>query len=73
MSALNELTLIYARENRNNKIKTNIFFPDAVDTNLRDVIMPGEDKENLLSPKKVAKKIVSKILTNNKNANVIKI
>ena len=73
MSALNELTLIYARENRNNKIKTNIFFPDAVDTNLRDVIMPGEDKENILSPKKVAKKIVSKILTNNKNANVIKI
>ena len=38
MSALNQLALIYANENKN--IKVNIFCPKAVNTNLRKVIMP---------------------------------
>ena len=62
MTALNELLLTYSKENQGTNIKTNIFCPLAVNTKLRDVIMPGEDKSKISDPKDVAVKIVNYIL-----------
>ena len=62
MTALNELLLTYSKENKGANIKTNIFCPLAVNTKLRDVIMPGEDKSTINDPKDVAVKIVNSIL-----------
>ena len=62
MTALNELLLTYSKENKDTNIKTNIFCPLAVNTKLRDVIMPGEDKSKISDPKDVAVKIVNYIL-----------
>ena len=62
MTALNELLLTYSRENEGTNIKTNIFCPLAVNTKLREVIMPGEDKSKISDPKDVALKIVNYIL-----------
>ena len=58
MSALNELLVTYANENKKTNIKANILCPKAVDTSFRDKIMPGENKSNLLSVNEVAKKIL---------------
>tara|TARA_B100000965_G_scaffold235496_1_gene197293 strand:+ start:138 stop:830 length:693 start_codon:yes stop_codon:yes gene_type:complete len=58
MKALNELLITYANENKKTNIKANILCPKAVDTPFRDKIMPGENKDNLLSTIIVAKKIV---------------
>ncbi len=73
MSALNELLQIYAYENKNTKIKANIFCPSAVNTEFRQLIMPGEDKSKISSPKEVASKIVNYILNTEKSGEVIKI
>ena len=62
MTALNELLLTYSKENKGTNIKANIFCPLAVNTKLRDVIMPGEDKSKISDPKDVAVKIVNYIL-----------
>ena len=62
MTALNELLLTYSKENKGTNIKTSIFCPLAVNTKLRDVIMPGEDKSKISDPKEVAAKIVNYIL-----------
>ena len=58
MRALNELLITYANENMKTRIKANLLCPRAVDTNFRDKIMPGENKNSLLSTKAVAKKIL---------------
>ena len=58
MRALNELLLTYANENKKTSIKANLICPRAVNTNFRDKIMPGENKNKLLSTKLVAKKIL---------------
>ena len=58
MSALNELLITYANENKKTRIKANLLCPKGVNTNFRDKIMPGEDKNKLLSTKAVAKKIL---------------
>jgi NAD(P)-dependent dehydrogenase (short-subunit alcohol dehydrogenase family) len=58
MKALNELLIIYANENRGTGIKANILYPKAVNTKFRDKIMPGENKDTLLSANTVAKKII---------------
>ena len=68
MSALNQLALIYANENKN--IKVNIFCPKAVNTNLRKVIMPGEDKNKIKSAKQVAKIILEQIKNLNKSGKI---
>ena len=73
MTALNELLLTYAIENRNTNIKTNIFCPKAVDTKFRDLIMPGEIKKNLSDPKEIANKIVNYILDTNSTGKIINI
>lgn len=73
MTALNELILIYAKENENTNINTNIFCPTAVNTEFRDVIMPGEDKSKISDPKSVAIKIVSYILKTKTSGKIINI
>tara|TARA_B000000532_G_C18801055_1_gene377010 strand:+ start:178 stop:864 length:687 start_codon:yes stop_codon:yes gene_type:complete len=67
MTALNELFTTYAKENRSTNIRTNIFCPKAVNTSLRDVIMPGENKNNISDARSVAKKIVSHIFSKAKS------
>ena len=73
MSALNELVLSYAIENKNTKIKANIFCPKAVNTKFRENIMPGENKGLIKEPQEVAKFIVDYILKTKDSGNVIKI
>ncbi len=58
MKALNELLITYANENRKTNIKANILCPKAVNTNFRDKIMPGENKNTLLSVNEVAERII---------------
>ena len=58
MNALNELLITYANENKKTYIKANIICPRAVNTNFRDKIMPGENKDSLLTVNEVAKKII---------------
>ena len=58
MKALNELLITYANENKKTNIKANILCPKAVNTNFRDKIMPGENKDSLLSVNEVAEKIL---------------
>ena len=73
MTALNELLLTYAMENKNTNIKTNIFCPKAVNTDFRDLIIPGEDKQTISDPKNVAKKIVDYILNTKNSGQIIEI
>ena len=58
MKALNEMLITYANENKKTRIKANILCPRAVDTNFRNKIMPGENKDTLLSVNTVAQKII---------------
>ncbi len=73
MTALNELLLIYANENKNTNIKVNIFCPKAVNTNLREIIMPGEDKSKISDPKYIAEKIVNYILQIKETGQIIEV
>ena len=73
MTALNELLLTYSKENKGTNIKTSIFCPLAVNTKLRDVIMPGEDKSKISDPKEVAAKIVNYILEEASTGEIIEI
>ena len=70
MTAINELFLIYANENKNTNIKANIFCPDAVDTKFREIIMPGEDKSKIKKPKQIASKILYQILNINSTGKI---
>ena len=58
MKALNELLITYANENRKTNIKANVLCPKAVNTSFRDKIMPGENKNTLLSVNEVAERII---------------
>ena len=73
MTALNELLLTYSKENKGTNIKTNIFCQLAVNTKLRDVIIPGEDKSKISDPKDVAIKIVNYILEADGTGKIIEI
>ena len=73
MTALNELLLTYSKENKDTNIKTNIFCPLAVNTKLRDVIIPGEDKSKISDPKDIATKIVNYILEADGTGKIIEI
>jgi len=73
MTALNELLLTYSKEKKGTNIKTNIFCPLAVNTKLRDVIMPGEDKSKISDPKDVAVIIVNYILEGANTGEIIEI
>ena len=73
MTALNEMLLTYAKENKNTNIKTSIFCPKAVNTGFRDIIIPGEDKKGVSDPKDVASEIVSYLLDNESTGEIINI
>ena len=73
MTALNELLLTYSNENKKSNIKTNVFCPVSVNTKFRETIMPGENKDNISSPKEVAYKIVNHILYEKKSGKIIEI
>ena len=72
MLALNELIMTYAKENKKTGIKAKILCPRGVNTPFRENIMPGENKENLVEPIMVAKKLVE-LLSNNETAQIFNI
>ena len=47
---LHEIVLTFANESTGSSISTNIVCPKGVDTNFRNVFMPGEDKAELMTP-----------------------
>ena len=71
MTALNDLLLIYAKENKD--IKLNIFSPEAVNTKFREIIMPGEDKSKISSPIDTATRIVNYIIETKNSGEIINI
>ncbi len=73
MTALNELILTYANENKNTDIKVTVFDPGVVNTKLRDFVAPGEDKNKISQPKEIASKVVNFVLNTKKTGEIIKI
>ena len=73
MSALNELVISFANENKNTSIKANIIYPGAVNTKFRENIMPGEDKKVIREPDSVAIEIVKFLLSNDISGKIIKL
>lgn len=53
-AALEHLTLIYAAEVRNTKIRANLLDPGAVRTRMRASAFPGEDANTLPAPEAIA-------------------
>jgi len=52
ISALYKVVLTFAEENKNTSISTNIVCPRGVDTDYRNIFMPGEDKSKLMTVSK---------------------
>ncbi len=73
MSALNELVISFANENKSTSINANIIDPGAVNTKFRETIMPGEDSKRIKNPVDVAREIVKFLLTNDKSGEIIKL
>ena len=61
MNALNESVMTYAEENKNSNISTNIVCPIAVDTDFRNIFMPGEDKSSIMTVSEFSKKLLTMI------------
>ena len=73
MSALNELVISFANENQGTSIKANVIYPGPVNTNFRENIMPGENKNEIKDPVSVARAIVKFLLSNDKSGEIIKL
>ena len=73
MTALNELVLSFANENKGTSINANIIDPGAVDTKFRENIMPGEDKSSIKDPVDVARAVVNFLQSNEKSGEIIKL
>ena len=73
MTALNELVLSFANENKGTSINANIIYPGAVNTKFRENIMPGENKKQIKDPVDVASAIVKFLLSNEKSGEIIKL
>tara|TARA_Y200000002_G_scaffold172262_1_gene142164 strand:+ start:146 stop:835 length:690 start_codon:yes stop_codon:yes gene_type:complete len=73
MSALNELVISFASENQGTSIKANVIYPGPVNTNFRENIMPGENKNEIKDPVSVASAIVKFLLSNDKSGEIIKL
>jgi len=73
MSALNELVISFANENQGTSIKANVIYPGPVNTNFRENIMPGENKNEIKDPVSVASAIVKFLLSNDKSGEIIKL
>ena len=71
MTALNELVISFANENKGTSINANIVYPGAVNTKLRENIMPGEDKSSIKDPVDVAREVVNFLLSNEKSGGII--
>lgn len=67
-SALEQLAKSFATENADSTIKTQIYYPGPMATNLRRNAFPGEDQSNLTSPQTAAQKIADH-LADNKHEN----
>ena len=73
MTALNELVISFANENKGTSINANIIYPGAVNTKFRENIMPGEDKKEIKNPGDVARAVVNFLLSNEKSGEIIKL
>ena len=73
MTALNELVLSFANENKGTSINANIIYPGAVNTKFRENIMPGEDKKEVKNPVDTARAVVNFLLSNEKSGKIIKL
>ena len=74
MAALNELIKIFAEENKSSNVKIYPLCPSAVDTNFRNEIMPGENKDQIFKPEYIAEIIRDIIETDDfKSGKIIKI
>ena len=73
MTALNELVISFANENKGTSINANIINPGVVNTKFRENIMPGEDKKEIKNPFEVAKAIADFLLSNEKSGEIIKL
>ena len=73
MTALNELVISFANENKGTSINANIIDPGAVDTKFRENIMPGENKKLIKDPVDIASAIVKFLLSNEKSGEIIKL
>jgi len=57
-AALETLARVYAAETATTNVRVNVFTPGPVRTRLRAQAMPGEDPMTLVTPDKVAEKII---------------
>ena len=73
MTALNELVISFANENKGTSINANIIYPGAVNTKFRENIMPGEDKNGIKNPVDVARAVVNFLLSNEKSGEIVKL
>ena len=62
-AALQHMIKIWAMENKNNKLSISIINPGKTNTKMRRQAMPGENKNDLQNPKKVAKAILGVIFS----------
>ena len=67
-AGLNHMVKIWADENKNNNLSIAIVNPGRTRTKMRAQAIPGEDKQNLQSPEKVAKKVINLIFLNKFNS-----
>ena len=56
--ALNHLTLTFAEENKDTNISTNIVCPRGVNSEFRNIFLPGEDKTKLMTPNDFANQFI---------------
>ncbi len=74
ISGLYKVVLTFAEENKNTSISTNIVCPKGVDTDYRNIFMPGEDKSKLMTVSKFSEefdKLYDNELKNNGNIYII--
>ena len=73
-SGLHKIVLTFAEENKNTNISTNIICPTGVNTEYRNIFMPGENKSKLMSIHKFTNEFYKLYDTKLKNnGNVYKI
>ena len=66
-SGLEHMVRIWAAENINNNLSITIINPGGTLTKMREKAMPGENKEKLQTPEKVAKQIINLVFLNKIN------
>ena len=64
-ASLQHMVKIWSKENQNNNLSISIINPGKTNTKMRKQAMPGENVDNLQTPREVAEKI-KKIISSNK-------